>query len=127
MTFRCGAGDRLMVPREPQTVTIIGEVQFPTSHIFEPGVSRDQYINRSGGTTALADEKRIYVVRANGSVEAARRSLFFRPRDLEDIRPGDTIVVPLKPDQTSTLLKWAGVTTIIYNIGVSAAAIASFL
>ena len=120
-------GDRLMIPREPQTVTIIGEVQFPTSHIFEPGVSRDQYINRSGGTTALADEKRIYVVRANGSVEASRRSLFFRPRDLDDIRPGDTIVVPLKPDQTSTFLKWAGVTTIIYNIGVSAAAIASFL
>ena len=119
-------GDRLLVPRAEQTVTIIGEVQFPTSHIYEPGISRDGYISRSGGTTALADESRVYVVRADGSVVASRRSLFFRNRNLNDIRPGDTIVVPIEADPVSQLALWTSITSIVYNIGVAAAAVASF-
>jgi len=119
-------GDRLLVPRESQTVTIIGEVQFPTSHVYSADLSRDDYIDLSGGTNALADKKRIYVVRADGSVIASRKSLFFRPKDIRDIRPGDTIVVPLKPDPVSNLSLWTSVTTILYNIGVAAAAVASF-
>lgn len=119
-------GDRLLIPRAEQTVTIIGEVQFPTSHIFEPGVSRDGYIGRSGGTTALADKSRVYIVRANGSVVSSRRSLFFRNRNYNDVRPGDTIVVPIKADPVSSLALWTSVTSIIYNIGVAAAAVASF-
>lgn len=119
-------GDRLLVPRESQTVTIIGEVQFPTSHIYESGISRDDYISKSGGMTSRADRKRIYVVRASGSVIASNSSRFFRNRDKDDMRPGDTIVVPLEADYVSKLTLWTSVTTIIYNIGVAAAAVASF-
>ncbi|MGH8222808.1 MAG: SLBB domain-containing protein [Woeseiaceae bacterium] len=119
-------GDQLLVPRESQTVTIIGEVQFPTSHVYESGITRDDYIGLSGGTTSRADRKRIYVVRADGSVVAAQSSLFFRNRDMHNIRPGDTIVVPLEADYVSQLTLWTSITTILYNIGVAAAAIASF-
>ena len=118
--------DRLLIPRESQTVTIIGEVQFPTSHIFESGISRDDYIRKSGGMNSRADKKRVYVVRADGSVVAAQSSMFFRTRDLSDIQPGDTIVVPLEADYVSKLTLWTSITTIIYNIGVAAAAVASF-
>jgi protein involved in polysaccharide export with SLBB domain len=118
--------DRLLVPRESQTVTIIGEVQFPTSHVFESGISRDDYIGKSGGMTPRADKKRVYVVRADGSVVAASSSVFFRTKDMNDISPGDTIVVPLEADYVSKLSLWTSITTIIYNIGVAAAAVASF-
>jgi protein involved in polysaccharide export with SLBB domain len=118
--------DRLLVPRRSQTVTIIGEVQFPTSHVFESGISRDDYIGLSGGMTPRADKKRVYVVRADGSVVAANSSIFFRTRDMNDISPGDTIVVPLEADYVSKLTLWTSITTIIYNIGVAAAAVASF-
>jgi polysaccharide export outer membrane protein len=119
-------GDRLLVPRQSQTVTIIGEVQFPTSHVFESNIGRSDYIERSGGLTSRADKRRIYVVRANGGVITSSGSRFFRGRNGGDIRPGDTIVVPLDADYISRLSLWTSVTTIIYNIGVAAAAVASF-
>jgi polysaccharide export outer membrane protein len=119
-------GDRLLIPRDSQTVTIIGEVQYPTSHVFEPNVDRNDYIARSGGLTTRADKRRIYVVRADGGVIASNGSRFFRGRGRGDIRPGDTIVVPLDADYISRLSLWTSVTTIIYNIGVAAAAVASF-
>ena len=119
-------GDQLLVPRESQTVTIIGEVQYPTSHMYQSDVSRDDYIDMSGGMTTRADRKRIYVVRADGSVVASSSSFFFRQRDMNNIRPGDTIVVPLEADYMSKLSLWTSITTIIYNIGVAAAAVSSF-
>lgn len=119
-------GDRLLIPQQSQTVTIIGEVQFPTSHVYERGSSRDRYINRSGGTTQHADKTRIYIVRADGQVVASSGSRFFRRRDVGDIRPGDTIVVPLDADRMNKLTLWTNVSTIIFNIGVAAAAVASF-
>src|SRR5579872_3255641 len=55
-------GDQLIVPRFQQQVTVIGEVQSATSHLYSPGLSRDDYIAFSGGTTRRADKNRIYVV-----------------------------------------------------------------
>ena len=72
---RCGAvrdGDKLMIPKKTQEITILGEVQSATSHVYEPGLTRDDYIAKSGGTTQKADHKRIYVVRANGDVDFRR-------------------------------------------------------
>ena len=46
----------------------MGEVQFPTSHLFQSGFSVDQYINLSGGFTQNADKNRIFVVKSNGAV-----------------------------------------------------------
>ena len=52
----------------PSEISVMGEVQFPTSHLFQSGYSVDQYINLSGGFTQNADEKRIFVVKSNGAV-----------------------------------------------------------
>jgi polysaccharide biosynthesis/export protein len=64
-------GDQLIVPKLSQEVTVIGEVQNVTSHLYQPKLGRDDYVQLSGGTTRLADRGRIYVVRADGSVVAA--------------------------------------------------------
>jgi translation initiation factor IF-1 len=79
----------------------------------------------SGGLTARADKGRIYVVRANGGVVANESSGWFR-RGSTDIRPGDTVVVPLEADRIRPLTLWTAVTTIIYNLAVAVAAVNSF-
>jgi len=119
-------GDRLRVPKRPQEVTVIGEVQNSTSHLFDPSLSRDDYLRLSGGTTKKADRKRIYVVRANGSVEAGTGGGWFRSSASGHIEPGDTIVVPLDAERMRPLPLWQSVTTILYNIAVAVAAVNSF-
>jgi protein involved in polysaccharide export with SLBB domain len=117
-------GDQLLVPDQQQEVTVLGEVQYGTSHLFERGLSRDEYIARSGGMTQRADKKRIYVVRANGEVVAESGAKWFRRGSATDMRPGDAIVVPLDVDQP--IARWSAITQIIYNLALGAAAVASF-
>jgi polysaccharide biosynthesis/export protein len=111
-------GDRLVVPKITQEVTILGEVQSPTSHVFQAGLTRDDYIAKSGGATPKADRKRIYVVRANGDVVSGARSGWFRRSQSVEIRPGDTIVVPLDTERVPLLPLWQAITTIIYNLAI---------
>jgi translation initiation factor IF-1 len=118
-------GDKLLVPKKTQDVTILGEVQSPTSHLFQAGITRDEYIQRSGGTTQRADRKRIYVVRANGDVVTGHRGGWFRRTQEIEIRPGDTIVVPMDTERVRGLPLWTAVTTIIYNLAVALLAVRS--
>ena len=118
-------GDRLIVPRQSQEVTILGEVQNATSMLYDPTMDRDEYILQSGGMTQRADDERVYVVRANGSVDAGTGSAWFSKSQTR-IRPGDTIVVPLDAERMRPLPMWAAVTTIIYNLAVAVAAVGSF-
>ena len=118
-------GDRLIVPMQRQTVTVVGEVQHATSHLFEGKLSVNDYIERSGGTTIKADKKRIYVVRANGSVYLPGGSRWFK-RGVKGIQPGDTVVVPLDADRMKSLTLWGSVSEIVYRMALGAAAVASF-
>lgn len=119
-------GDRLIVPKVQQQVTVIGEVQNPTSLLYKPGFSREDYISASGGMTRRADHKRIYVVRANGSVVADEGSRWFQRRGSQaPIRPGDTIVVPLDTEHYPALALWQAVTQILYNVAIAVAAVHS--
>jgi polysaccharide export outer membrane protein len=118
-------GDTLLVPKRTQEITILGEVQSPTSHVFEPGLTRDEYIAKSGGTTQKADRKRIYIVRANGDVISGERSGWFRRSQSIEMLAGDTIVVPLDTERVPALPVWQAVTTIIYNLAVALLAVHS--
>ena len=115
-------GDELIVPRAQQQVTVIGEVQTVTSHLYRPGLSRDGYIGLSGGLTARADKARIYVVRADGSVVSQGSRWFSSSSRIE---PGDTIVVPLNAEHIPPLPFWQAVTQIIYNVAVAFLAVHS--
>jgi polysaccharide export outer membrane protein len=117
-------GDQLVVPDQRQEVTVLGEVQYATSHVYERGLTRDEYIAKSGGTTQRADTKRTYVVRANGEVVAQSGGRWFGRDSNAGMKPGDAIVVPLKLDQP--LARWSAITTIVYNMALAAAAVHSF-
>lgn len=118
-------GDRLLVPKIQQEVTVIGEVPNATSHLYRAGQTRDDYIAQSGGATRRADKGRIYVVHANGSIVAQEGARWFERTD-NTIRPGDTIVVPLDTERMPPLPFWQAVTSIIYNVAIAAAAVHSF-
>jgi protein involved in polysaccharide export with SLBB domain len=131
-------GDTLAVPRRAQEVTVLGEVQFPTSHFYQPGLKRSSYVDSSGGGlkrssyvdssggyTVRADKGRVYVVRANGQVIGVGGSRWFSGKKAT-INPGDTIVVPLDTDRVPSLIQWASITQILFNLALAAAAVNSF-
>lgn len=119
------SGDTLHVPRHKQSVTVVGEVQFPTSHLFEAKLDVQDYIERSGGTNLKADKSRVYVVKANGRVFLPQKSGWFS-RDMVNVEPGDTVVVPLDADRIKSLTLWTSVSQIVYQVALGAAAVASF-
>ena len=116
----------MLVPAVTQVVTVLGETQQNTSHLYQQGVSRDEYIDLSGGLTRRADKKLIYVVRANGAVVAAGRSKWLGRGKNLDIQPGDTIVVPMDTDRMRPLTFWGNVTQILYQGAIAVAAVKTF-
>jgi len=115
-------GDTLAVPRFQQQVTVIGEVQNATSHLYNPQLSRDDYIALSGGVTRRADRGKIYIVRASGSVLATEGSRWFQ-HSQTTIKPGDTVVVPLDTEHIPALPLWTQVTQIMYNLAIAVLAV----
>jgi protein involved in polysaccharide export with SLBB domain len=119
-------GDQLIIPKQKQEVTVIGEVQNMTSHFYRADLTRDDYIGLSGGLTRKADKGRIYIVRADGSVVSSENSGWFRRSGQVAMRPGDTIVAPLDTERLPPLPLWQAVTGILYNLAIAAAAVNSF-
>jgi hypothetical protein len=118
-------GDELVIPKRNQEITVIGEVQNATSHLWDPELSRDDYIGLSGGTTRQADMKHVYVVHADGSVDATRTRWWLPHVGSTAIKAGDTVVVPMNAERVPALPIWQSVTTILYNIAIAAAAVHS--
>lgn len=120
--IRLQDGDTLTVPTIPQAVSVFGEVQFPTSHLHSEGLTVDDYLERSGGPTRQADEERVYVVKADGSVMLPEKSRWFGGRS-QQISPGDTIIVPIDVDRLNQLELWSNVSQIVYQMALGAAAV----
>jgi len=118
-------GDRLLIPMAQQVITVIGEAQQNSSHLYHSDLSRDDYISLSGGLTRKADKKFIYIVRANGEVVTRKRSRWPGRTKSMNIRPGDTIVVPLEINPLNPLTLWTSVTQILYQSAIAVAAISS--
>ena len=117
-------GDILYIPQLNQEISVIGEVQYPTSHLYDKDLGIEDYLTRSGGMTFNADENRIYIVKANGSISLPRGSRFFRNNSI--IEPGDTLVVPFDIAKMQPLTVWSEVTQVIYQLAIATAAVNSF-
>src|SRR4029453_7362846 len=102
-------GDTLFIPRLAQEVTVLGEVQNSTSHLYRAELSRDDYIRLSGGVTQRADVDRTFIVRADGSVAAGQTGRWFSRGTPKNVQQGDTIVVPLDAERVRPLTTWTAV------------------
>lgn len=83
-------GDKLVVPKFNNTVTISGAVLYPCTVTFVKGQKIRDYVARGGGYAARA-KKRPFVIYANGLPDAKRGGRW--PK----VEPGCEIVVPSKP------------------------------
>jgi polysaccharide biosynthesis/export protein len=86
-------GDSLFVPKKTGTVSVIGEVYNPATFRIESGsMPAKFYVELAGGAKPNADMKKIYVIKANGSVVTNRST------DIMEyaLCPADAIVVPQK-------------------------------
>jgi len=116
-------GDSIFVPRNPNTINVLGEVLNPIAFEYSKRITLRSAIENSGGYKDYADKRKVYVIKANGLIEKTNRNIFTRNVKLE---PGDTIVVPRKiitnnPGIDALL----PVTQILSDLAFSAAAIES--
>ncbi|KKK44477.1 hypothetical protein LCGC14_3167050, partial [marine sediment metagenome] len=118
-------GDTLYVPSKRDSISVIGEVNYSTSHLYKSGVSVDDYIALSGGLKERAAEDRIYIIKANGSVKIPNTGGWFAANNAEELEPGDTIVIPMDAGHMDKLTLWSTATQILYQLGVAVAAIGS--
>ena len=115
-------GDKIFVPALNPVISIVGEVQYASNHTYNPSLTVEDYIASAGGTKRQADTSRIYIVKANGSVELPNNSFWFS-RNYKPLEPGDTIIVPINTDYLDGLSTVSTATQILYQIGVAWSAV----
>lgn len=96
-------GDVLIIPKKSNYVVVSGQVFNPTAVSYLPGRSAKWYLSQSGGLTQIGDRSAVFVVRADGSVLAAKNNSTFWSGDPLNavLRPGDSIVVPEKAPKSA--------------------------
>jgi len=108
-------GDTLKIPERISTVTVVGEIRRPGTHTFQAGLDLNDYLGLSAGLTARAENKELYIVRADGSVLRPTTSWLRFSGGNDSINPGDTIVVPIDAGYTDNLTLWREVTQVVFN------------
>jgi polysaccharide export outer membrane protein len=109
-------GDYLIMPQRPTTVTIVGAVRMPTSLVYQEGFGLDDYVRQVGGMTSDADKKGMYLLRADGSVEASYAKF-------KVIAPGDSIVVPQSTEPKIRAIPfWQSMAVILTGLAAAATA-----
>ncbi|OHD90702.1 SLBB domain-containing protein [Sulfuricurvum sp. RIFCSPLOWO2_12_FULL_43_24] len=114
-------GDTLYVPEREDSVVVQGEVLNPNALVYNPSYSIENYIERAGGLKNSADSNNIFVVHANGEAEGIKSSYLFG--SMTQVGPGDLIVVPMEIATVSRMQFAKDVTSILYQLAVSVAAL----
>jgi protein involved in polysaccharide export with SLBB domain len=117
---RLEAGDAVFVPKRPNFILALGDVNNPGALQHVPGKTSGTYLREAGGTLSTADDKRAFMVLPNGSaqpISAGGRGGGTPP-------PGTTIIVPKNIDPLYRLSVFRDVTTIIAQLATSVATVA---
>jgi polysaccharide export outer membrane protein len=129
-------GDRLIIPKQPASVAVLGQVYNPGALIYQVGRTVGDYLAKAGGPSQWADKDHILLIRANGEVltdEGIRSTEKNRTFPLlpvisgglmeAQLEPGDTIYVPEQLVYVSGLKYATDVTQIITNAAMSLAVV----
>ena len=110
--MRLEDGDKLVVPFVPETVQVVGAVFNPHAFLFSDGARVGKYLHLAGGVIRDADRKRMFLLRADGSVVGHEmdKSIFTDDFDKLRLYPGDALVVPekdIRPSGLNQLMIWS--------------------
>ena len=86
---RIFGGDQLYIPRDENTIFILGQVKNPGYYTFTSGMSANDYIRNAGGFGIAADSDRVFVIKAGNYT-------WFHPQDTV-IESGDILFIDRKP------------------------------
>lgn len=121
------AGDKLVIPRQPNFVLIAGQVYNPTAITYSAGKHAGWYLRQAGGATPVGNTKEIFVVRANGAVVGRNSSQWWSGNVLSTVlEPGDTIFVPEKISSGDKLKVFAESAQVLSGLAVAARVAISF-
>jgi len=115
-------GDRIIMPKRPNFVSVVGDVLNPGSLQFTPGKSVKEYLTEAGGLQKSADKKRVFIVYPNGAAEPAPIGAWSFSTTL--VPPGSTIVAPKNATPVNFLKLATSLTQIMSQLAVSAASLA---
>jgi protein involved in polysaccharide export with SLBB domain len=122
-------GDTFFIPPRLSTVEVAGAVYNANALRYEPGKRLMAYLNDTGGPTREADPKRIFVIRADGTVVSrqSRNSHSHGSYGNLKLLPGDAIVVPEKLIVSGGLQKFANYAQIISGAAMTGAVLGTLL
>lgn len=110
-------GDILKIPKQLQTVRMIGEVLLPTTARYIDSKGFKSYISKAGGFTEGARRSKSYVIYANG--DAKRTHSFLGLNFYPNLEPGAEIVVPKKPQKEKlSAAAWIGIASTLATLGI---------
>jgi protein involved in polysaccharide export with SLBB domain len=100
-------GDSFYIPPRLSTVQVAGAVYNENAFRFQPRKHLSAYLNDAGGPTRQGDTRRIFLVRADGTIISRQSHGQFWHTDFEStvLLPGDTIIVPTKLKSPSNFMQ----------------------
>jgi protein involved in polysaccharide export with SLBB domain len=118
-------GDAFYVPPRLSTVQVAGAVYNANAFRYETGGRLITYLNDAGGATRDADQKRIFVIRADGTVVSRQSRNIHSHGSYENLQllPGDAIVVPERLKISSTMNEFLQTTQFMSQLALTAAAL----
>jgi len=120
--FEVRDGDKIIIPKRPNAISVVGEVLNATSIKFYPDYDINDYLNAAGGLNFQADKDRIYIIAPNGESKIYKRKFL---RKGADIIPGSTVVVTRDSRPWDAVKLTQIITPILADLATSAAAIAA--
>ena len=108
-------GDKLMIPKRPSHVSVVGAVQRTTVADYSKNKTYKDYIFSAGGLTKMADIRKTYLLLPNGESRLISKNTV--------IPVGSVVVIPPKIDKLSVLGLTDIISRVLGNIATSILAI----
>ncbi|WP_457679904.1 SLBB domain-containing protein [Thermovibrio sp.] len=103
-------GDKIFIPKRPQSVMVFGEVYNPSAFVYHKGITVREVIKLAGGLTRDADKRNIFVIKANGTTvsageggsliswDSSKKRFIWGSSESNilnyKLQPGDAVIVP---------------------------------
>jgi protein involved in polysaccharide export with SLBB domain len=118
-------GDAFYISPRLSTVQVAGAVYNANAFRYDSGKKLITYLNAAGGATREADQKRTFVIRADGTVVSRQSRNMHSHGKYENLRllPGDAIIVPEKLRVSSPITAILQATQLASQLALTAASL----